>query len=225
MADIVTLSKAAAQAILNQSVVSASINSSGHIIFKKYDNTTIDGGDFSAFITSSIGTQVGTEVGKKSIASASIDANGNLIFKKGDNTTINAGNFGAYIDGAVSDEVSAELDVRVAGNVFDKGNVTGAMDFKVATASTLVNATFKATLTGDVTINASTAFPASPKAGTQFAVRFTQDANGNRKLTLTGIKKSQGVLTLSTGGGAIDIVVFYYDGNYWYAGLMGDNFS
>lgn len=181
------------------------------------------------------------EILGESVTSGFINGSGHLILVRDNSETIDAGDFTAIVTGIMDDAVAAEIaaqnipgqvDTKVkaamAGTLFNLGStVTGAVEFDAAgaTADTLVNAIFTATLTGNITIDAATAFPAAPKAGTQFAFRVKQDAVGGRTMTLTGIKRSMGTLTLSTAANATDVIVFFYDGSSWYAGAMGMNFS
>jgi hypothetical protein len=164
----------------------------------------------------------------QSVVSGAINGSGHLILTRSNGQTIDAGDFSTIIGTLIDAEVAAEVPVAVnnqaVGTVFAKGNTSGVVSFSGITNLTLVNATITATLTGNITVDAAN-FPANPKPGTQFAMRLTQDATGGRTLTLTGIKRSQGVLTLSTAANAIDIITFYYDGTNWYAGAMGLAFS
>lgn len=163
-----------------------------------------------------------------SVVSGAINVSGHLILTRDNGETIDAGDFSAAIATEVADEVAAEVgpavNAQAVGTVFAKGDISGAVSFAGITNVTLVNATITARLVGNITIDAAN-FPATPKPGTQFAMRLTQDGTGSRTLTLTGIKRSQGVLTLSTAANAIDIITFYYDGTNWYAGAMGLAFS
>lgn len=181
------------------------------------------------------------EILGQSVVSGVINGFGHLILTRDNGETIDAGDFSTIVadilDAQVADaitaqnipgQVSTSVKAAMAGTLFNLGTtVSGAVDFDGAgaTADTLVNAIFTATLTGNITIDAATAFPAAPKPGTQFAFRIKQDATGGRTLTLTGIKKSNGVLTLTTTGNATDVIVFFYDGTSWYAGPMGLAFS
>lgn len=54
MATINVLTLEAAQAILDESVVSAEVNESGHLIMTKHDNSTFDAGDFNTVISALI---------------------------------------------------------------------------------------------------------------------------------------------------------------------------
>lgn len=181
MASVTGITAAKALEILGESVVSGVINGFGHLILTRDNGETIDAGDFSAAIATSVASEVAAEVGPA-------------------------------------------VNAQAVGTVFAKGDISGAVSFAGITNVTLVNATITARLIGNITIDAAN-FPATPKPGTQFAMRLTQDGTGSRTLTLTGIKKSQGVLTLSTAANAIDIITFYYDGTNWYAGAMGLAFS
>lgn len=190
MAEFTGITAARADEILGQSVVSAVINGSGHLILARDNGDTIDAGDFTAIVTNILSQQVAAAVA-------------------------------AAVPGAV------------AGSAFHRGNVasgpalitgTGTSNTTALNSNNAVNALVTATLTTNVTLDVSNMF-SSPKANTQFAMRLTQDATGGRTLTLTGIKKSFGVLELSTGPGDVDIIMFFYDGTNWYAGAMGFDFS
>lgn len=178
MASFTGLSADKAEDILDQSVVSAVINGSGHLIFTRHDGSTIDAGDFTGIVTS--------------------------IF----NSTVTAA-------------VAAAVPNYVAGTVVNKGNVSGTYvpsgDLNSATA---INALVTMTATGNIAIAAAD-MPVAPKPNTQFAIRITQDGTGGRTITLTGIKKSQGVLQLTPTANAVDILVFFFDGTTWFAGMMG----
>lgn len=166
------------------------------------------------------------------IVSASIEDTA-LIFTRQDGSTFSAGDFTTYINSQITSQLSTAVNASVAsavppavaGGVTAKGDLTGAVDFKAQTAAQIVNRIYTARLIGNITINASTAFPAGMLPGTQFAMRLQQDGTGGRTLTLTGIKASLGSLTLSNAANAIDIIVFMYDGTNWYAGPMGVAFS
>lgn len=152
---------------------------------------------------------------------------GHLILTREDGSTIDAGDFTAIVtdilNDVVADQVAAAVPNAVAGTVVDKGNLTGSVTFAEFNNVNLVNAMIKGTLTGNITIDVAN-LPSAPKPNTQFAMRLKQDATGGRTLALTGFKKSQGVLSLSTAPNAIDMLVFIYDGATWYAGMMGADF-
>lgn len=158
----------------------------------------------------------------QSVESASIEGS-TLVFTRHDGSSFAAGDFTTFITGAVSAAVASQVPAAVVGGVTDKGTISGNVSFTGTTPTQMINRIFKATLGGNITI-ANTAFPSPPTPGTQFAMVLTQDATGSRTLTLTGIKRAQGVLTLSTTPGAIDIISFLYDGTNWYAGAMGLRF-
>lgn len=172
----------------------------------------------------------------QSVVSGSINEFGHLILARSNGVLIDAGDFTTIVSDIMEAEVTTQVAAAVppaveagiydamAGTVFAKGDISGAVSFAGITANELVNATITGRLIGNITIN-SADFPASPKPGTQFAFRMTQDATGGRTLTLTGVKKSNGILTLSTAANAIDMIMFMYDGTYWYAGAMGLSFS
>lgn len=189
MASVTGITAAKALEILGMSVVSGTINGSGHLILTRDNGQTIDAGDFTTIVTDIMEAQVAAQIATD-----------------------------------LPPAVEAGIYDAMAGSVFVKGDITGAVSFVGITANDLVNATLTGKLVGNITIN-SADFPASPKPGTQFAFRMTQDAVGGRTLTLTGIKKSNGILALSTAANAIDVISFYYDGTFWYAGAMGLSFS
>ena len=155
-----------------------------------------------------------------------------LVFHRTDGSTFSAGDFQTYIDDKVALALSSSVAAAVAsavppavvGGLTAKGNVAGTVSFTGISAAQLVNRLITLTLSGNITVD-SASFPASPLAGTQFAMVMKQDAVGSRLLTLTGIKKSTGSLVLSTAPNAIDIIVFMFDGTNWYAGALGVAFA
>jgi len=163
-----------------------------------------------------------------SVVSGSINAAGHLILTRSNGQQIDAGDFSATMaslaQSAAATEVAAQVPNYVAGTTVNKGNVSGAVSFSEFNNVNLVNAMIRLVATGNLTVSTS-ALPSSPKANTQFAMKIQQDATGGRTLTLTGFKKSQGLLTLTPAPNAIDVVVFLYDGAQWYAGLMGADFK
>jgi hypothetical protein len=163
------------------------------------------------------------EILDEAVETASIEGS-TLIFTRHDGSSFAAGDFQSFIDADVAAAVTAQVPAAVSGGVTAKGNVTGALTFTPLTPAQMVNRVFTATLTGNITINV-TALPTPAVPGTQFAMVLKQDATGNRSLTLSGIKRAQGVLSLSSAANAVDIVSFMYDGTTWYAGLMGLAFS
>lgn len=162
----------------------------------------------------------------QTIASVAIIGD-NMVFTKHDSSTFSvdfATFIGADVDAKIADALTDTVLPAITGGLTAKGNITGAVTFAGITKDNLPNRMFTGTLTGNITIAAS-ALPADAYPGTQFAFRMTQDAMGSRLLTLTNIKVSQGVLALSATPGAIDIIVFMFDGTNWYAGAMGLAFS
>lgn len=172
----------------------------------------------------------------KSVVSANINGSGRLIFTRENGSTIDAGDFTDVVNDILEIKVTeaaqvvmppmiqTEVAKQVSGTVKNRGNVNGALSFSDFDNETLVNAVIRCTLTGNATIDTSN-FPSNVKPGTQFVMVFTQDSTGARSLTLTGIKRPQGVFALSPQSGAIDMVSFMYDGTHWYAGMMGMQFS
>lgn len=168
----------------------------------------------------------------QSVVSGAINGFGHLILTRDNGQTIDAGDFTAIVTGLMHDDVVAEVaaqDIpgqvatKVAGTRTSMGSIS-YLDLSGVSADNLVNALYSFTLSGNMTFTTAE-LPAAPKQGTQFMMRIAQDATGGRTLTLTGIKKSNGVLTLSTAPNAIDIIVFMYEGTTWYAGAMGLAFS
>jgi len=155
------------------------------------------------------------EILDQTIESAEISGS-SLVFNRTDGSSFTAGDFAAYIQ--------AQIALVNAGGLTALGNISGSVSLASLDAVDMPNRVFTATLTGNVTIDSAN-FPAGCAPGTQFAMRLTQDGTGGRTLTLSNIKKSQGVLSLSTPAGSIDIIMFMYDGTNWYAGAMGVAFS
>jgi hypothetical protein len=164
-----------------------------------------------------------------SIVSGVVNAQGHLILTRQNGESIDAGNFTGIVADTLDSEVQQALDAAlpnaVAGKVVDKGTLAGgALTLPEFNTANLPNAMVKVKLGGNVTFS-STALPSAPKANTQFVVRLEQDATGGRTFTTTGFKRSMGTLPISTTGGAIDLLVFLYDGSSWLAGLMGVDFK
>lgn len=181
------------------------------------------------------------EILGQSVTSGFINGSGHLILVRDNNETIDAGDFTAIVTDVMNDAVATQVAAQdipaqvntaveagiydaMAGTIIAKGDISGAVSLSSVAINDLVNATVTGKLVGNITIN-SADFPAAPKPGTQFAFRMTQDAIGGRTLTLTSIKKSNGILTLSTAPNAVDMIMFMFDGTNWYAGAMGLNFS
>lgn len=176
----------------------------------------------------------------ESIVSGSVSQAGNLILTRRNGETVNAGSFIDIVTSVMEDRVDTQLDAeiseklpvavsnevfnKVRGEVFNRGDVTGSLSFDGITDRTLVHAMIRARLVGNITVNAAN-FPAGVQPGTQFVMILTQDGTGGRTLTLTGIKRSMGVLALSTNANAVDMITFMYDGTAWYAGAAGLRFS
>lgn len=163
-----------------------------------------------------------------SVVSGEINGSGHLILTRDNGSTIDAGDFTGIVTGILNATVTAAVEAEVpdyiAGTTVNKGNISGAVTFTEFNNVNLVNAMIRATLIGNITISTAD-LPAAPKPNTQFAMKLQQDATGGRTLALTGFKKSQGTLTLTTMANAIDILVFLYDGVQWYAGVMGVDFK
>jgi hypothetical protein len=174
----------------------------------------------------------------QSVVAGHVDStSGHLILTKSNGTTLDGGDFTSIVSGILDQQVTDEVnsiapgivDSKVAakmpGKIYTRPDANGALSFNDISASDLIHATLKVKLIGNSSITATALNGVARTPGTQFIIRFTQDATGGRTLTLTGIKRSQGILTLSTAPGAIDLISFYYDGDNWYAGPMGLNFS
>ena len=168
------------------------------------------------------------EVLGMSVVSGTINEAGHLILTRGNGQQIDAGDFSGIMTTLATEaaeaEVASSLPDAVAGTTVNKGNVTGAVTFSEFNSVTLVNAMIRLVATGNITVNIAD-LPSSPKPNTQFAMKIQQDATGGRTITLTGFKKAQGTLVLTTAPNAIDILVFLFDGVQWYAGLMGVDFK
>lgn len=78
------------------------------------------------------------------------------------------------------------------------------------------------TLTAICTIT----MPTAPTLWQAFVVPLIQDATGHRTATFTGVKWNAGTApTLSTAGGAKDILTFVGFGGVWYGGVFGLAFA
>lgn len=103
-------------------------------------------------------------------------------------------------------------DGRGVEKLTDLGNVTGAV-----TPDALAGNRLKATLTGNITLNA----PSNPPGAglTQgLILELVQDSTGSRTLTLDAAIKTGttiGAPVLSTGAGKKDVIGLYYDGAAW----------
>jgi len=181
MAEFTGISADKADAILGMSIVSGTINESGHLILTRGNGSTIDAGDFSTIVGDILGEQVETKVAET-------------------------------------------LPDAVAGTIINKGNVTGALTIPEFNNDNIINAMVKVTATGNITF-VNTALPSSPKPNTQWVLRFNQDATGGRTFTLTGFKRSMGILPITATPNAVDLIVFLYDGTDWLVGLMGVDFK
>jgi hypothetical protein len=168
------------------------------------------------------------EILDQSVVAGSINASGHLILTKNDGSTFDAGDFTTIVTDIMDDRITEQLNTRIpdaiAGTTVNKGNQSGVISFSTFTNANLPNAMIRLVATGNITVDVAQ-LPSTPKANTQFAMKIAQDATGGRTLTLTGFKKSQGVLQLTPTPNAIDIVVFLYDGVQWYAGMMGVDFK
>jgi len=163
-----------------------------------------------------------------SIVSGTINESGHLILTRGNGSTIDAGDFSTIVGDILADQVETKvaetLPDAVAGTIIDKGNVTGALTISEFNNDNIINAMVKVTATGNITF-VNTALPSSPKPNTQWVLRFKQDATGGRTFTLTGFKRSMGILPITTTANAVDLIVFLYDGTDWLVGLMGVDFK
>lgn len=163
-----------------------------------------------------------------SVISGTVNAQGHLILTRANGQQIDAGDFNANVksglDAKVQQVVDLALPDAVAGTVVDKGTVSGALTLPEFHSGNLPNAMIKVKLGGNVTFS-TTALPSVPKTNTQFVIRLVQDDAGGRTFTTTGFKRSMGALPISTTPGAVDLLVFLYDGTNWLAGLMGADFK
>lgn len=168
-----------------------------------------------------------------SVVSGTINGAGHLILTRENGQEIDAGDFTGIVTSIlgeqVQDKVDETLPSAVAGTVINKGNVGNgsiptALTLPELNSNNIVNAMVKVTMIGNLTFDVA-ALPSSPKPNTQWVLRLQQDATGGRTFTATGFKKSMGVLPLTSTAGAIDLVVFIYDGTSWLCGLMGADFK
>jgi len=165
----------------------------------------------------------------QSVVSGAINGSGHLILTRQNGSTIDAGDFTAIVSGILNTQVNAALaaalPAAIAGTVVNVGNVSGVLDLTPAlNIDNALNAMVKVTMTGNVTLDVAD-LPAAPRTNTQFVLRLQQDATGGRTFTLTGFKKSMGLIPITTTANAIDLVVFLYDGTNWLVGLMGVDFK
>lgn len=189
MASVTIASAAKALEILGKSIVSATLNPSGRLIFTRENGQTVDAGDFTGVVN---------DVLEQKVSDAA--------------------------DEVLPPMVANEVTDRLPGVLRVRTEVSGSMTFSDVDKDTIVHALYKVTLAGNFTIDAAN-LPSGCRPGTQFAMIVNQGPNGNKTLTLTNIKKSNGTLALSTPANSVDILTFLYDGTSWYAGLMGMRFS
>ena len=109
--------------------------------------------------------------------------------------------------------------IQGATTVLKKFNETAvALGNKTGDVSGDINATngsiFTLTATGGITLNTI----ANAVAGTSATVIITQDGTGSHALT-SSMKFAGGDKTLSTAGGAIDVISIFFDGSVYYASL------
>lgn len=101
---------------------------------------------------------------------------------------------------------------RAVETLHNLGNVTGAVTLDASLGNK-----FKATLTGDITLDA----PSSPPAAgiTQLVLlQLVQDGTGGHTLALSGIDLGgMSAPVLSTAAGKKDMLGLYYDGSAWLA--------
>lgn len=169
------------------------------------------------------------EILGQSVVSGAINGSGHLILTRQNGSTIDAGDFTAIVSDILATQVDTELAAAlpgaVAGTVANMGNVSGVLDLTpTLNIDNIVNALVKVVATGNVTLDVAD-LPSAPRANTQFALRFQQDATGGRTFTLTGFKKSMGLLPITTTANAVDLIVFLFDGTNWNVGLMGSDFK
>lgn len=158
MATINVLTQAAADAVLAQSVVSFSINGSGHLIGTKHDGSTFDAGDFNTVITSLINTVLASATLNKilvsvtNVADIPIRAKG-MSGQTGDlqQWQNNAGTALAKMDKDGKLTAVALLGTAIDGDLNTLTNLNAA---KVDSKKVTVNATAPSTpSTGDIWIN------------------------------------------------------------------------
>ena len=114
---------------------------------------------------------------------------------------------GASVTGNVTATNTVTANVYQQGQ-FAIGNTLGNLS---ANCNITLGSIQSATLTGNITLNTIT----NMAAGQNITLILTQDATGNRLMTST-MKFAGNSRTLTTFGGATDIISIYFDGtNYW----------
>lgn len=174
--------------------------------------------------------QYADDVLGQSVISFTINGAGHLIGTRGNGSTFDAGDFTGIVTGILNSSVAASVATAVpnavAGTTVERGDFSGTYDLTAQGMNNvnLINALIKIRLVGDIGFN-SGSMVAGAKPNTMFAVRLQQDATGGRQVFFAGIKKSQGVITLTTVPNAVDVLVFLYDGTNWNCGIMGVDFK
>jgi hypothetical protein len=159
----------------------------------------VSGATVTGLSTSSVseGTNLYYTTGRANLA---IDAyNGGLTNLAGNVATT------AQIQGATTVLKAFNETVVALGSV--SGDQSSALNASSGSIYTL-------TATGGITINSI----ANAVAGTSMTIIITQDGTGSHALT-SSWKFADGEKTLSTAGGAIDVISVFYDGTTYYASL------
>ena len=99
---------------------------------------------------------------------------------------------------------------HVEETVYNLGNITGTPTITASSATV-----FKATLTGNITINSITGID----TGSNITLILTQDGTGSRTLSST-MKFAGASKTLSTAASSIDVITIFYDGTNYLASLV-----
>jgi len=127
-------------------------------------------------------------------------------------STTNLPDAGTALADAYLAEIEAAADRAEAATIRE---TVYALTYAATLAPNAINGPIQTTtLTGNVTINGFT----SPLSGQTIKLVLTQDGTGGRLLTST-MKFAGGVKTLSTAGGATDILTISYIGTTYYATL------
>lgn len=115
--------------------------------------------------------------------------------------------------------LTANSGVVVTGGTVNSSRGFSSVEYNAGNAGTSLTINFnnganqRTTLTGNCTFTFI-----NPVAGSMYKLKLIQDGTGGRTVTFPGtVLWAGGVApTLSTAGGAIDIVTFYYDGTNYF---------
>ena len=166
----------------------------------RYNSTTHDifNGDVSVRSFSPSNTVAAT------YTVASYDDQANSVFQ----VNFGTANFAGAVTAVSSNVANTQLN-RFQETTYNIGTTSGTItpDFNNGSIQNI-------TLNGSITMNSL----GNAVAGRSMTLIVTQDGAGNRALT-SSMYFAGGSNTLSTAGGAIDIISMFYDGTRYYASL------